>query len=125
MYLLIPLVHIPSSPFCTRSTVLNMFKLVHATPDGSAFIFPSKALTHQSFTSQLRTLLGLAGHNLTGYSGHSFWRGGASFTLASGVPGELIMTHGDWRSQSYLRDLDISVQQRALVSGIMAKVCIS
>ncbi len=62
----------------------------------------------------------MAGHNLSGYSGHSFQRGGAS-----GVPGELIMTHGDWRSQSYLRYLDSSVQQRALVSRIMAKACIS
>ncbi len=65
-YLLIPLVHIPASPFCPCSIILNMFKLVPATPDGPAFVFPSKAglqtLTHQSFTSQLRTLLGMVGH---------------------------------------------------------------
>ncbi len=123
------LVHIPGSPFCPRSTVINIFKLVPATPDGPAFIFSSKAglqtLTHQPFTSQIRTLLGVAGHNPSGYSGHSFRRGGTSFALASRVPGELIMTHGDWRSQSYLSYLDSSVQQRALVSRIMAKACIS
>ncbi len=54
-YLLTPLVHVPGSPLCPRSAVLNMFKLVPATPDGPAFVFPSNAglqtLTHQSFTS--------------------------------------------------------------------------
>ncbi len=97
-YLLIPLVHIPGSPLYPRSAVLNMFKLVPATPDDPASVFSSNAglqtLTHQSFTSQLRSLLKMTGHNPSRYSGHSFWRGGASFALASGGPGRI--NHDTW-----------------------------
>ena len=83
-----------------------------------------KTLTHQTFTTLLRDLLFKAGHNPGGFSGHSFRRSGASFTLASGVPGELIMMHRDWRSQSYLRYIDSSVQQRSIVAKMMANACV-
>ena len=123
-YVLIPLVKVPSSPLCPWSAVKNMVDRVPSQPDSPAFLVPSHkglvSLTHSSFTSQLRQCLGRAGHNPRGYSGHSFRRGGASFALSCGVPGELIRTHGDWKSQCYLRYLDSSVQDRARVSQMMA-----
>ena len=127
-YLLIPLVEVPGSPLCPVSAVRTMFTTIPANPVGPAFVVPGpqglQTLTHYTFTKHLRSLLHQAGHNPSRYSGHSFRRGGASFALASGVPGELIKTHGDWRSQAYLRYLDSSVQQRELVSRMMARACI-
>lgn len=125
-YLLIPLVAIPGSPFCPRRAYLHMLSLMPGAPEAPVFLVPSKqgpvSLTHSSFTRHLRKLLSRAGHNPARYSGHSFRRGGASFALSCGVSGELIRVHGDWKSQCYLRYLDMSVQQRQWVSGTMARV---
>lgn len=123
-YILVPLVPIPGSPLCPHSAVINMFSKVPAPPHSPAFVIPHgsklSSVTHATFTSTLRTMLARAGHNPAGYSGHSFRRGGASFALSVGVPGELIMKHGDWKSDCYLRYLDNSVQDRQKVSKIMA-----
>lgn len=125
---LVPLVEIPGSPLCPRTAFLNMVARVPGSLQGPAFLVPSKlglqSLTHSSFTNSLRHLLRLAGLEPKGYSGHSFRRGGASFALGCGVAGELIMNHGDWRSNAYLRYLDHSVQDRALVSRVMADACV-
>jgi hypothetical protein len=126
-YILIPLVSIPGSPLCPRAAAVNMFCRVKASPEEPAFSVPSGekliTLTHASFTRHLRNLLLVSGHNPKGFSGHSFRRGGASFALLAGVPGELIMAHGDWRSQCYLRYLDKSIQDQSLVTKLMAKAC--
>lgn len=124
---LVPLVEIPGSPLCPRAAFLNMVSLVPGSALAPAFLVPSRhglqSLTHSSFTGSLRKLLCKAGLEPEGYSGHSFRRGGASFALSCGVAGELIMNHGDWRSNAYLRYLDHSVQDRALVSRVMADSC--
>lgn len=63
------------------------------------------ALTGSHFTKLLASHL--SNLNLTGYSGHSFRRGGASHALAMGVPTEVIMAQGDWKSNCYLRYLNL------------------
>jgi hypothetical protein len=62
-------------------------------------------MSASSFSSILGALL--LSMNLKGYSGHSFRRGGASHALARGVPAEVIMAQGDWRSLAYLDYLDV------------------
>lgn len=126
-YLLVPLVSIPNHPLCPLRAVLNMFRLIPASPHHPAFLIPApqglSTLTHATFTKHLRRVLELAGHNPSGFSGHSFRRGGASFALSIGVPGELIMSHGDWKSACYLRYIDSSVQDRQCVSKLLANAC--
>ena len=58
------------------------------------------ALTRHEFTQTLSSLL--ATLELSGYSGHSFRRGGATHALACGVPAEIIKAQGDWQSIAYL-----------------------
>jgi len=65
------------------------------------------------FTKKLLTLLSDLG--LSGYSGHSFRRGGASHALSCGVPAEVIMAQGDWKSMAYLDYLSVDqVHARSL-----------
>ncbi len=124
-YLLIPLQALPGSPLCPRAAFVHMCKLLPAGGPRPAFLIPHGqglvTLTHSSFTRHLRNILALSGHNPTGFSGHSFRRGGASFALKVGIPGELIRAHGDWRSDAYLRYLDLSLQHRSQVSSLMVK----
>ncbi len=124
-----PLVNIPASPLCPKAAILDMFARVWAYPQGPAFHVLCcqglTTLTHASFTHHLRCLLYLPGHHPTGFSGHTFQRGRASFTFLAGVPGELIMSHGDWQSQCYLHYLDRSMQDQTLVSKMMPKACVS
>lgn len=123
-YLLIPLAQVPGSPLCPRAAFINMCKLMPASGSQPAFLFPHNGkiqiLTHAAFTRHLRHFLRLAGHEPKGYSGHSFRRGGATYALKIGVPGELIRAHGDWRSDSYLKYFDLSLDHRAKVSRIMS-----
>ena len=123
-YLLIPLVAIPGSPLCPRWAVTRMISTIKAPSTAPAFVYPTPqglhTITHARFTQELRRLLALAGHNPQGYSGHSFRRGGASFALQAGVPGEMIRVHGDWKSEAYLRYLDIPMRDRSRVSAHMA-----
>jgi len=53
-----------------------------------------------------------SGHSGGGFSGHSFRRGGASFMLRVGIPGELIKIMGDWRSDTYPWYIDTTIQTR-------------
>jgi hypothetical protein len=64
-----------------------------------------KPLSRVSFSTKLQAIF--QGLGLSGYSGHSFRRGGASHALASGVPVEIIKAQGDWRSLAYLDYLNL------------------
>ncbi len=61
----------------------------------------------------------MIGLNPLGFSSHSFRRGGASWAFHSKVPGELIKVHGDWSSDTYLRYLDLSMNQKLSVAPNM------
>ena len=63
------------------------------------------ALSGTLFVNMLKLYMSRLG--LYGYTGHSFRRGGACHALFSGVPAEMIMAQGDWRSLAYLDYLNI------------------
>ncbi|CAC5393969.1 unnamed protein product [Mytilus coruscus] len=65
-------------------------------------------------------VLHFRGINSSQYSGHSFRRGGASFALECGLPGEVIQAHGDWRSDAYKAYLDPSLSYRHQVMHAFA-----
>jgi len=60
------------------------------------------------FTKDLKWLLKQLGLG-TGYSIHSFRRRGAGVMLQNGIPGEIIKLMGDWTSDYYERNLDVSI----------------
>lgn len=122
---ILPLVSISDSVLCPVSAYLRMIKCVPAPVDGPAFVLPGKKkilspVTYRQFQSFLRTSIAATGCDPSGFSSHSFRRGGASFALKLGLPSELIQSQGNWLSDAYLGYLDITLQQRTDVAMTFA-----
>jgi hypothetical protein len=83
-----------------------------------------KMIIHSSFVNALKQVLEvcginsseysghLCGINSSEYSGHSFRRGGASHAFKCNIPAALIKLQGDWKSNAYLRYIDIPLDVR-------------
>ena len=116
----VPMVPIPQSVLCPVKAYQNMVTLVPAGVKAAAFSLPSKKsvrpVTYLEFMQVLKTLIQKVGLDPQAFSKHSFRRGGATFAFKSHVPGELIKTQGDWRSEAYLKYLDLSLDNRMQVA---------
>ena len=121
----IPVPHIPGSPFCPCTALLLVYKLVTASDEAPLLCYPSpsgpRPLSYQMFISRLKAILIGLGVDHTKYAGHSFRRGGASLALACNLPTELIKLQGDWRSDCYQRYLDPDLDTKFTVADAMAK----
>ena len=69
-------------------------------------------LSHTSFVAKLKNLISKAGLNAGDYSGHSFRRAGATYAWQHGMSVQLIMAQGDWKSDSWMRYVNISLHDR-------------
>lgn len=111
----VPLPFLFNHPLCPVTALINLLKL-HQPRDPHAPLFSfgsvSSVLTQASFVSQLRHHLQSSGVAPDSYSGHSFRRGGASWAFEAGLPGEVIQSLGDWKSQAYLLYLEINLQSK-------------
>ncbi|KAK7485543.1 hypothetical protein BaRGS_00023231 [Batillaria attramentaria] len=85
-------------PLCPVAAVVSAFRLQGPQAPSS----PAFSLTATAFARRLRYLV--AGR--TDISSHSFRRGGATWALSCGVPGEVIKVMGDWKSSAYLAYVD-------------------
>ena len=74
----------PSSPMISLTTVAGL-----------------TVLTQSRFSNRLKISLQCLGYNPRMYSVHSFRRGSASWAFEAGLPGEIIQSLGDWRSDAY------------------------
>ena len=92
---------------------------VPAPPSSAAFGFMSagvfEPLTHSVFVAWVKKLISAAGFDSSGFSGHSFRRGAASFSFLCGLPEALIKELGAWRSQVYQVYLDLPLSQKLSV----------
>ncbi|VDI59236.1 Hypothetical predicted protein [Mytilus galloprovincialis] len=121
----IPLPAIKNSPLCPSQALLLNFKMVPAVQTPSpAFLYQNGEdtipLTYAVFLARLKTVLSIIGFDASLYSGHSFRRGGATFAFQCGVPGELIQSQGDWKSDAYKGYLDPSPSYRLHVMKTFA-----
>lgn len=120
-----PLVEIPGCVLCPLQAYRNMISLVPARRSDNAFVFPSKSkakpVTYQFMQKFLKVVISNLGLDSSKYSSHSFRRGGATWAFKSQVPTRLIQVQGDWASQCYMRYLDLSLEQRLLVSKQMSE----
>jgi hypothetical protein len=120
----IPLVSMPSTPLCPVAAYSNLLSLVKIPSTSSAFSYKyhSKIVTLSSprVVSSLRLILRSLGFDSSKFSGHSFRRSGATWAFRSGVQSEAIKSHGDWRSLAYLNYIQITTQQKQIVSRQMA-----
>ncbi|CAG2193184.1 unnamed protein product [Mytilus edulis] len=95
----IPLPRIPNSPLCPSQALLLHVKMIPAVSCPSpAFLYISKGttvpLTYSTFLQMLKHSLSQLELDTSGYSGHSFRRGGATFALECGVSSDLIQAQG-------------------------------
>ena len=58
------------------------------------------------------------------FAGHSFRRGGASFAMQAGLPGEIIMQLGQWSSDTYLQYLEIPLSFKATCMQNLPRPCL-
>ena len=66
----------------------------------------ASAMTGSLFNAKFKQLVAVTGRDASSFSSHSFCRGGASWALQCGVPGEVVQSLGDWRSDCYKQYLD-------------------
>ena len=85
-------------------------------PQGPAFVTwvgdSFSPLTYPTFVSTLRQALTKCGVDPSQYAGHSFRRGGASWALQSGLPGDVIQLMGDWKSDAYKQYLVMPIHSK-------------
>ncbi len=102
-----------------------MLSLIPAPLDFPAFCLPQPPsvvpLSKPDFLACLASLLQQAGLSPQGFTGHSFRRGGATAAFKAGVPGELIKSHGQWKSDAYLRYLQFSPESKLEVTSSIAR----
>jgi integrase len=111
----VPLPYLQDHPLCPVTATLALMAqhaLKLATTPLFSIRHPATSLTHGRFEQKLKQCLTSIGLTPDEYSGHSFRRGGASWAFQAGLPGEAIQTLGDWKSQAYLRYLEIDIQQK-------------
>lgn len=102
---------------CAASALLRSWKLSHVHSSQGMLSYRKRgqlaSLSRKEFVTRVDNVLLSCGY--VGFTGHSFRRGGATHALHCGVPTEIIMAQGDWKSTAYLSYLDSSdVHKRAL-----------
>lgn len=124
---LVPLPSIPNSNLCPVNAYIKLTESVpEFSVDKPAFSYVKKnnkivPYTYSDYMSSLKALCETIGLKSTKYSTHSFRRGGATWAFSRGASGELIKTHGDWKSIAYEKYLDFSFDQKLLVGLLMTK----
>ena len=123
-----PLPLLYGHPLCPVTSVIQAFRLSPGVnPAGPAFIYHDNVtnthsvLTYTKFIKKLHTLLDSLGYKSCDYAGHSFRRGGATWGLLQGLPGEMIKILGDWKSTCYLRYLMVPLSSKTSTIYSFAK----
>jgi integrase len=92
---------------CAVASLRNLFTVASALPKESLFDTGDGAFNKKRITDVLRLKLqslGYGGH----YASHSFRRGAATEARNAGVPEAMIMLLGRWKSDAYLRYIEIN-----------------
>ena len=90
--------------------------------DGHLFRFNNgQPLTRSRLVSEIRECLRLTGLNQAEYAGHSLRIGAATTAAACGVPAEVIMTLGRWKSAAYKLYIRLPRDQLAGISHALAR----
>lgn len=122
--LVVPLAKIPGSILCPVTAFSHMVQLIPAPPLTPAFVVPFsgsfRPITYHFYQTIIRSCVSALGLEPSKFSSHSFRRGGASFAFSIGIPGELIQSQGDWKSEAYKLYLNLDENQRLVVARRMA-----
>ena len=90
------------------ASIHKAFGLIPLARDAPAFVSSPSGIPMAGhvFNRRFKQLIASTGRDSATYSSHSFRRGGASWALECGVPGEVVQALGDWKSDCYKRYLD-------------------
>ena len=120
----IPLVRIPNSNLCPVSAYSALLSKVNISPNRSAFCYNRNGkvvtLTSHQVVTTLRHLLKAIGLDGSHFSGHSFRRSGTTWAFRAGVRTEAIKAQGDWKSSAYLNYIQMTDNQKSMISRQMA-----
>ncbi len=110
----------PVKAFRKSLSFLNVsHQVAFVTRDCHGHVSP---LTKSIFIKVFREVLDAAGEqDVSGFTGHSFRRGGASWAFQAGIPGELIQVCGDWASDAYKKYLEFSMSNKIDLAACFAR----
>ena len=113
----IPLVPNIDKRICPVHWLDYIFSTIPGRQSSPAFTYVNKigelvALNYSQLIDWMRTWVTLAGERASDYTSHSLRRGGAQWAAQSGIQPHIIKLLGDWKSEAYLRYLDMSLQSR-------------
>ena len=104
--------YISSWPLCPAQALILSLRRCNSPTCAPLFSYLAPCgwlpLSASLFQLKLSQCLATIKFNPAEYSGHSFRRGGATFTLECGFPVDIINAQGDWASNSYERYLNPS-----------------
>lgn len=125
----IPLAAIPESNLCPVSAVVRLlatlpentvakYQPLFSYVNGEGIV----PMTHSVFISMLKCALLKADIDPSGYSGHSFRRGGCTHAFGLGVSPYLIKLRGDWKSNCFERYITVKEEHNLLLAKSLAAV---
>ena len=114
--LTIPLMVNPDRRICPVYWLDFMLWDTPALPSDPVYALSRKdgivAMSYPQYTGILRKWLQMAGYPAKKYSTHSLRRGGATWASRKGLPGHVIKMMGAWKSQAYLKYIELSLQDK-------------
>ena len=112
----IPLVANPDGRLCPVRLLDWYFGMVPGRAEDPAFMYywrgKRQALSYQVLTKWLRAWIEALNRDPAQFSSHSLRRGGAQWAARCGIPAHVIKMLGDWKSDAYLRYLDLTLQDK-------------
>jgi hypothetical protein len=85
---------------CPVTALEQLFSMDNQPSEAPLFRFVSRGFRRQDVVTRIRNLLGLAGIDPSGYTGHSLRRGAAQDAHDMGLPRDDIMMLGRWSSDA-------------------------
>ena len=124
--LVVPVPRIPGSPLCPTTALKLLLRMVPAPDACPLFTFASTAnqitcITAKSLNDGIKHLVSLISLDPLEFSGHSLRQGGATFAFKCSIPAELIKLQGDWRSDTYMLYLSLSLADRLVLTQVLAE----
>lgn len=110
----VPIPDLHGHPLCPSKALADALHQSQSAPSiGPVFVSTVNdkiiPLTANAFVARLKQVLGSVGIQPSQYAGHSLRRGGASWALQSGIPKEVIMIMGDWKSDAVFQYFEVSL----------------
>lgn len=112
-----PLPFLPGHPLCPATALAQALRLSVSAPSASpALMYKLNnnwcPMLYKPFLHKLKSLLQTITGDSASFAAHSFRRGGASWALQQGIPGEVIRVLGDWKSMAYLSYITVPLEVR-------------